>query len=318
MSPGDFRLLVSAWLVLVTVVCGVWLWRRSRGAVRREVVEVVEVVRPGRSGRWGWALAGGLLCLLLVLSVVGVKTEVSRQEATMVVAQARSAMEAERRAVESVVVPQNTVQIAPAIRPAELGQERPATAATPGLTNTVPLALPAPVAPPEPAYLFRPSAIVQQAPVEPEEDPFDEPTVVTATSQWWATSDDACRQASAVLVERLLALRTADERALLAQLGQWERNGPSLDWTGVIEETVKDFGNDLRAKMYRVHLRVTSQERFVALLRERLAEARDRSVVRLAEGAFVGVVGLFVGMGWMLRRWERSSGASDRAVSDPL
>ncbi len=311
MSPGDFRLLVSAWLVLVTVVGGVWLWRRSRGTVRREAVDVV---RTGRSGRWGWGLVGGLLCLLLVLSVFGVTTKVSRQEATMVVAQARSAMEAERRARESVVAPQHTEQIAPAIRPTEQGPERPATAAASGFTNETPLALPSPVAPPEPAYLFRPSAIVQQAPAEPEEDPFDEPTVVTATSQWWATSDDACRQASAVLVERLLALRTADERALLAQSGQWQQNGASLDWTGVIEETVKDFGNDLRAKMYRVHLRVTSQERFVALLRERLAEARDRSVVRLAEGAFVGVVGLFVGMGWMFRRWERSMDGSASAV----
>lgn len=162
-----------------------------------------------------------------------------------------------------------------------------------------------PVPLPEPPVMLRPSVVVSAPPKSPDELP-----VVAVTSQWWADREQACRQASTQLLAELVALRTDEEQRFLADPSHLQAVATQLNWSGEVEATEKDFGNGLKATMYRVHLRVPSQEAFVEHLGVTMRANSDKVRLIAAGAVFFDLTVLFGILGWLFNRKKRRVVAS--------
>jgi hypothetical protein len=179
----------------------------------------------------------------------------------------------------------STIPVTVKARAEEIGPERPVSTA------------PAPAPLPEPAVMLWPSVVVKETPRPPEVAP-----VVAVTSQWWADREQACRQASSQLLTDLVVLRTEAEQRFLAKPEHLRAVAAHLEWSGEVEATEKDFGNGLQAMMYRVHLRVPSQEKFVAELGGAMRAHSEEIRLIAVAAAFFNVTVLFAFLGWLFKR----------------
>lgn len=161
----------------------------------------------------------------------------------------------------------------------------------------IPVASLAPAPLPEPAIMLRPSVVITTPPAAPAVPP-----VAAVTSQWWADREQACRQASEQLLKELVRLRSPEEQAFLERRGVLASLGDALVWSGELETMNKDFGNGLKATMYRAHLRQLSEEGFVLRLHAVMQAAALENRVLRAGSVFVGLTAVFAVLGWVLRR----------------
>jgi hypothetical protein len=132
------------------------------------------------------------------------------------------------------------------------------------------------------------------------------PDCAVASSQWFATRDEAERQGTQrLVVDMYWKLAESDRwvvlspRTLISHLTQ----SPLARPEGVLELTRKDFGNGLTANMYRAHYRLEHCGRVTSdMPRFWLTEARrSRSILLLS--CLGGLTVVLAGTGWGLRRF---------------
>lgn len=264
---------ISIWELIILAVVAIALLRWFLRPVHR-------VSGERHAAHWGRyvLIAGGIFVALLVVPLVVVRLAYAPMRAT-----------GELREVR-VPVPTSAA---------------PAVVTEPEVSDGDPTLSLKPVPLPEPPVMLRPSTIVKAAPETP-----DIPPVVAVTSQWWADREQACRQASTQLFSELVALRTEEEQRFLAKREHLQAVATQLKWSGEVEATEKDFGNGLKATMYRVHLRVPSQDTFVEHLGV-VMRAHSEEIRLIAAGAvFFDVTVLFGVLGWLLNRRKRRIAAA--------